>query len=188
MACIHTYVYVGSWVIHVFDSKYITYVSETPVTVIGKLVGACNYLNGRHEECIIILLFIVSSACSIARNGHCGFWGNYKGCVLKSMEYWIRGSYVSCLSSVLFINKITEAYILQMIGTLYHKENRIRNPATLQTWRFHLHILFVKCDGCSCSWIVLKVILSAITRCSSVRFFSAFVWFPYRSYSQLSCS
>jgi len=56
-----------------FDSKYLIYVSETPVTVIGKLVGTCIYMNGRHEKCIIILLFIDSSACSIARSGHCGF-------------------------------------------------------------------------------------------------------------------
>jgi hypothetical protein len=60
-------------VIHAFDSKYLTYVSETPVTVIGKVVGACNCINGRHEECIIILLFIDSSACSVARSGRCRF-------------------------------------------------------------------------------------------------------------------
>jgi len=80
------------------------------------------------------------------------------------MEYfdWIRGSYLSCLSSVLFINKIIEAYILQMIGTLYHKDSRTHNPATIQTKWLHLRILFVKCDGCSCSRIVLtKVILCA---------------------------
>jgi len=57
----------------VFHSNYLTCVSETPVTVIGKLVGAFNYVDGRLEECIIILLFIDSSACSVARSGHCGF-------------------------------------------------------------------------------------------------------------------
>lgn len=56
-----------------FDSKYLTCVSETSVTVIGKLVGACNYINGRHKECIIIFLFIDSSACSVAISGHCGY-------------------------------------------------------------------------------------------------------------------
>jgi len=53
-------------------SFYQTCVSETPVTVIGKLVGAFTYVNGRLEERIIILLFIDSSACYIAISGHCG--------------------------------------------------------------------------------------------------------------------
>jgi len=57
----------------VFRSNYLTCVSETPVTVIGKLVGAFNYVNSRLEESIVILLFIDSSKCSVARSGRCGF-------------------------------------------------------------------------------------------------------------------
>jgi hypothetical protein len=157
-----------------FDSKYLTCVSETSVTVIGKLVGACNYINGRHKECIIIFLFIDSSACSVAISGHCGYWRNCKGCVLKNMEYFdlSRGSYVTCLSIVLFINIIIKTYILQMIGTLYCIIKKIalaiRPP--------------FKRDGfiCICSLlnvmdahavVLTKVILSAITRCSSLCFF-----------------
>jgi len=80
------------------------------------------------------------------------------------VEYfdWIRGSYLSCLSSVLFINKIIETYILQMISTFYHIDSRTHNLATIQTRRLHLHVMFGKCDGCSCSSIVLtEVILCA---------------------------
>ena len=39
-----------------------------PLRLLEKLVGACDCINGRHEECIIILLFMDSFACFIGRS------------------------------------------------------------------------------------------------------------------------